>query len=212
MSDDTARPGQGRLPPGRMRSGLGAARQFLRPGPRAWRGAAYGVAALALVLLLRQALDMRPWPPLFALWALVLFLLTAALANLVIDELLPKLPPLFRNLAIGALVVFILMMLGSVAVGGQLAIALALLLAGALLGGGVAALAGSRAGERGAVEGGGGGAAGAFSARRPAGALSLAGPGGGAGGALCPRRRAAAGGKPGATRPLPGGDAGLRQR
>jgi dienelactone hydrolase len=131
-----------------MRSGLGAARQFLRPGPRAWRGAAYGVAALTVVLLLRQALDMRPWPPLFALWALVLFLLTAALANLVIDELLPKLPPLFRNLAIGALVVFMLMMLGSVAVGGQLAIALALLLAGALLGGGVAALAGSRAGER----------------------------------------------------------------
>ncbi len=106
------------------------------------------MAGLAALLLLRQALDMRPWPALFVLWALLLFLLTAALANLVFDELLPKLPPLFRNLAIGALVVLAIMLLGSATLTGQLLVALALLLGAALLGGGVAALADRRSGDR----------------------------------------------------------------
>jgi dienelactone hydrolase len=118
--------------------------RFLRPSPHAWRGAATGIAILATVLILRRAAGVQPWSWAFALWALVLLFLTSALASLIFDEILPKFPPLFRNVTTGAAVIIVLMLLGSIAAAGQALLTILLLLGAALTGGGVAGLAASR--------------------------------------------------------------------
>jgi dienelactone hydrolase len=152
MNGGTAASDESRRPVGaRLRSGMGAVAGFLRPWPRAWRGAAAGVVLLVLLLALYRGGELRPWPWVFALWALLLFGLSAALANLILDVLLPRLPVLYRNLAIGAAVVLLAMFLGNIALPGQIILALAVLLGASLLGGGAARLLAARAGPRGSL-------------------------------------------------------------
>ncbi len=117
-----------------------ALRQVLQPSPAAWRGAAYGLVAVVLLLALFMGRGMGPWWPGFVLWAAALLGLSAALANLVLDVLLPRLPVAYRNVAIGAAVVLSMMILGRVAFAGTLIIAGALLVGASLLGGGAYAL------------------------------------------------------------------------
>lgn len=152
MNDETAAPEKRRLRAGeRLRVGARTVANFLRPGPRAWRGAAAGVALLVVLLALYRGGELRPWPWAFALWALLLFGLTAALANLILDVLLPRLPVLYRNLAIGAAAVLLAMFLGNIALPGQIILALAVLLGASLLGGGVAGLLAAPAAPRGSL-------------------------------------------------------------
>ena len=120
----------------RLASFWRALRQTLHPSPAAWRGATFGVVAAIVLLALLMAWEMRPWPLGFALWAVLVLGLTAALANLILDVLLPKLPAAYRNVAIGAAVVLGMMVLGGVALPGKLVVGGALVVGASLVGGG----------------------------------------------------------------------------
>lgn len=126
-----------------MKERLESLRGWIRtllPGPDAWRGAAYGAAALYLLALAAFALGQAPR----GLWAIVTFLglmvfggalafLSGALADLVV-KIVNAIPALFRAVLAGTGVLLSMMIFSGKGPLGTVLLVLAVVVPGALLG------------------------------------------------------------------------------
>lgn len=123
--------------------------QTIRPGPRAWKGAGWGVFILAAALLLGMGLynglaSKGWWIPIttlsITLVGLIFLTLSILLINL-LTLLLGKLPKFYREVSLGAAVVLAFFFLMTVSgIGGKALLVSAILITGSLLGAGIAAL------------------------------------------------------------------------